>query len=521
MATRPAFSAFSRRIGRQAILTLGLFFVSFYLALAAGVNRGDEAWFLQVSRRVAEGERLYTDVFFGAGPLSIYLTVPLVRIFGAEVLVIKGLVAACYTLSLLFGLGVLGRLGVGGWFRFLFVVCQLAVIPTGAPALYGPLATAALLAAFYAGILLTEAEVEHAGWLAALGGVCAGLGFAAKQNVGGYTLGAILATLGSFLWVRAGRSGFRTNGPLLLVPLAVSATTVAALFLPVIAGGGLAAFIDYGLINKQTYLRLAGISYVAGIEEFYTGLVRLLATPGLGSAMRVARQSLFLVPPIVAIGLGIWCLRSKSSDRLEGSVAAVFTAASFLAIFPRADYPHLMLMMPVFLVVGTWLLATVAGKLIDSCRLGRLAVRTATIGGLFATVGLPAVMLVTGDRIVSTLPHFRGPFVRPDFEQAALRQAGQLRAVSSEDQLFLLMPQAGFYYLVAGIRNPTPFDYPLVTAFGLTGEDAVVAAIKNGHISRVCWEYWPWVLRPARLEQFVATWLRPGPKVGQCTLYLR
>ena len=83
------------------------------------------------------------------------------------------------------------------------------------------------------------------------------------------------------------------------------------------------------------------------------------------------------------------------------------------------------------------------------------------------------------------------------------------------------MPQAGFYYLSAGIRNPTPFDYPLATAFGVNGEQAVITAIAEGRITHVCWQYWPWVLRPASLEEFVANHLRLLTRLGACTLYSR
>ena len=39
----------------------------------SGVNTRDEAWFLQVVARVADGDVLYGDVFFGSTPLSVWL----------------------------------------------------------------------------------------------------------------------------------------------------------------------------------------------------------------------------------------------------------------------------------------------------------------------------------------------------------------------------------------------------------------------------------------------------------------
>ena len=50
---------------------------------------------------------------------------------------------------------------------------------------------------------------------------------------------------------------------------------------------------------------------------------------------------------------------------------------------------------------------------------------------------------------------------------------------------FLLVPDAGLYYLITGMRNPTPYDYPYVTAFGRNGEAQTAAAIRRGEITKV------------------------------------
>lgn len=44
------------------------FAVSLGMSILHGVNKGDEAWILQVARRILSGEVLYRDVFYGAHP---------------------------------------------------------------------------------------------------------------------------------------------------------------------------------------------------------------------------------------------------------------------------------------------------------------------------------------------------------------------------------------------------------------------------------------------------------------------
>jgi hypothetical protein len=512
-----ALPDFQGRIIRRLGLTAVIFVCCFYLTLAAGINLGDEAWFLQVVRRVAEGDRLYSDVFFGAGPLAIYLSVPIVRLFGPQILVTKALVAAYYTLCMILGLEILKTLGVRGWLRILFVVGLFGIIPTYAPSGYQALATVFILAAFRTSLALTERKVADPFWLTGLGGLWAGLGFATKQNVGLYLLLAVMATLllsGAMRW---GAGEPRQRWLIFAEPLIVSTGTAAAMFFPVVFQGGLPSFIDYGVINKQTYLRLSGIPYSEGIQEFFLNLRAMSAAPGLEALIRTLPSSLFLLPPALGIAWLVWYLRSDRCSRLAGIVAAIFGGAAFLTVFPRADYPHIMPIMPVLFVVGTWLLANIWPRASEPLLVFRLAV----LAGLALALAWPALLLVRGDRVISTIPNFQGPFLRPEFEKQLSWQIQELRRISTDTELFLLMPQAGFYYLSAGIRNPTPFDYPLATAFGVNGEQAVITAIAEGRITHVCWQYWPWVLRPASLEEFVANHLRLLTRLGACTLYSR
>jgi hypothetical protein len=125
---------------------------------------------------------------------------------------------------------------------------------------------------------------------------------------------------------------------------------------------------------------------------------------------------------------------------------------------------------------------------------------------------------------VSTIPHFRGVLI-PVAQHAELRDRVQILSETvSGEPILLLSPYAGFYYLAAGIKNPTPFDYPAITTLTREGEDEVVAAIAGREIRMVCLdsrEPSPLreSLRPERLERYVQVQMERGPDLGSCTIY--
>ncbi len=75
-------------LSARALAALGaaLTFLALVMSVVTGVDDWDEMWFLQVASRVAGGEALYRDVFFGSTPLGVWLAAPAVELFGSEVL---------------------------------------------------------------------------------------------------------------------------------------------------------------------------------------------------------------------------------------------------------------------------------------------------------------------------------------------------------------------------------------------------------------------------------------------------
>ena len=51
----------------------------------------DEGWFVQVCRRVVDGERLYEDVFYGAAPIPVWLCAAAFKILRPQAVVARSL----------------------------------------------------------------------------------------------------------------------------------------------------------------------------------------------------------------------------------------------------------------------------------------------------------------------------------------------------------------------------------------------------------------------------------------------
>ena len=508
-------------------LFAGLLLVSMYLVLAAGINRGDEAWFLQVTRRILSGERLYGDIFYGAGPVAVYLTTPFIRLFGVEVFVVKGVTAASYATSLLLGIRVLRKLDVSPRLQALSLALNLVLAPPQSAAPYQTLATTFSMAAFDATLTaLTGHDHRCQNRAALLAGIWAGLALSTKQNVGAYLI-LVVAGVTSLPFLGPTPPGERARLWRRLRACTGGFVIGAGLpFLPVFFQDSVLQFLDYGVLNKTTYLQLSGISYLAGIAAFFRALRTLLADPAAAEQVIIlVRLSSFLLVPAVGL-LGAFTLaRASPERRWKGLVAALFAAVSLLAVFPRADYTHLAYPLPGMVVFGVWVLgewqhtsgSDWKGRLVRGTG---VICQVSVVSVLLLLLALPGLRLTQGRLVVSRLPHFRGAIVSPAWQDTARREATALASLHDLAPVFLLHPLAGFYYLLADLHNPTPFDFPLATAFGRQGQQQVISALENGEIRAVCWEAWDWNLRPALLEEYVASRFEPVRRVGPCTLYL-
>jgi hypothetical protein len=99
------------------------------------------------------------------------------------------------------------------------------------------------------------------------------------------------------------------------------------------------------------------------------------------------------------------------------------------------------------------------------------------------------------------------------------RRAARLAAASRDDAPLLIATEAGLYYLVTGLRNPTPFDEPHVMNFGVNGQNRVIEDVLARRIRAVCLGPVGGLLGPELIEQYVRATLRPGEDLGFCTMY--
>ena len=287
------------------------------LALGRSILGADEAWFLQVVHRVTSGEVLYRDVFLGVTPLSVYLLAPLAWVWRSEVWLVRAALVACVAASALLCSVIARRLGSDREFSPLLGAALLLLAFPVPVAPYSPLATFFLLAALAAVLRWDENRDENPArsWQAlVLAGVACGMGFASKQNIGLYAFGAaLLIVLSSRM--RPGEGARRAQLALVSTSFLLSA---AVPLVPVWWSGALPEFLDYGFLNKGTYLRRAGVSYFEGLRS----LAALLRSDPLSSAL--VGNAAYLIPPLAWAGLAWSWWRSSGPSRRRAEIVAAF-----------------------------------------------------------------------------------------------------------------------------------------------------------------------------------------------------
>jgi hypothetical protein len=494
-----------------------------WISLAYDFGMRDESWFLQVLTRVVRGDVLYRDVFFGATPLSVYLAAPLIAVFGSEILVVKAFVSLCFMLTVLLCGAMLRRLGGSQRSTALLLFALLAYVWPRQAAGYSPLAYTYLLGCLAVmlvwrerlrEVVCTSSGATHINLLALAGGV-AGLCFGAKQNVGAYLLVALVST--TALTLLRAHVGWRKACVAAVVIIVAFLLVSLVILLPVVLSGGMEEFLDYGFTNKRTYLRVSSLSYFDGVRA----LAKRVQTIGSLEDMRwVYLQTIFLLPPLALVTAAIAWVAATQEQRGYLIIIGSFVAVALLGIYPRADIEHVIYAVPVLLLCLVYASNVVLVRL---SRYGQQILQASLL--LWFVLGIALIgsgalgRTLSPDYELSTLPHFRGVRLAKQEHVTLHRHAMALRA-TSDSQPFLLTPFAAFFYLVTGLENPTPFDYPLVTAFGLHGQADVMAAIQKGNIRSVCVKRRRgYRLSPDKLEQFIVDHMESVSDLEFCTLY--
>lgn len=501
-----------------------VFGAAFAVNVSRGFNTEDEAWFLQVVARTNDGEVLYRDVFFGATPLAVYVTGAVTRLLGPEMLVVKAVAVAAFTATaalafhLSRGFGLSRRASAA-------VVMALGAFALPTIGLYSDVASLLLLLTLAAALrwvgLASPGDTPPLAWWRhplLLGGAVAGLCFGAKQNVGLLALAALSASALSATATASGRRRLLDAAR----PLPGFLAGATAVLAPVVLSGGGTRLWDYGFANKGTYLRAGAESYLGQLATLGRLAGRLPA-----SVLALNLQAVILIPPLAAAALLATWPSLAGWERRRALTVTVFLVAALLAVYPRADSAHLADAAPVAVVA----IAYAAARWAPAAHRGRRLALGVTLGGLglatTATLAWAASRLASPDYQALAAPHFGGIPLAPG-ERARL--TSDVRALSTLSALppdrrpaMLLSAEAGFGYLATGLRNPTPFDYPVATAFGRTGQAATIRAIRQGRIASVCRDERIGGLarlRPVKLDSFVTGRLRTAGALGPCDLYV-
>jgi hypothetical protein len=497
------------------------------LAVAAGLVTtthgdfgADGTWVLQVVARLHAGDVLYRDVFAGVPPLTFQLVWLATRFAGLEFVVLRVLLVIVVVVSCLVSADLLRR--VTGTHRYDLVLAPMMLIwalPANA-SLYQPLANLFLIASMdlVAWWSCSHAESQLtpvAPFVAA--GAMAGLSFGAKQTTGAFAFLAVAVAIA--LESRRRRLAFASvmkAWGLTGVGFAAAVTTVLA---PVACSGAWQRFIEYGFTAKGTYVRVGGVPYIEGLAI----LGRAVWPSASFSLLAAIRNQPFLLP-LVLLPAILVLVRSawRAAAPAGAALALALGVAEAATLFPRSDLDHLVPAVPGLLValLAAWHLGREwwAGRLTDVVEFVCLAV---VMVGVVVRLGASAHALTDQQRVWSDLPHLRYVLMPAPRAASLDAEARALHAAAPGGRLFLLTPNAGLYYLVSGVTNPTPFDYPLVTAFGLSGEADLARSIAGGGLRDVCMTPIAGPLAPERLQRAVVAHMSATADLAVCTLYHR
>jgi hypothetical protein len=474
---------------RDGLLGCVICALTFALQMAGGYCATDEAWFVQVLRRVSGGEILYRDVACGIAPLSVYLSVLPALLFGAEVWVLKLEQALVFAAVGVLALRLLRRLQMPrGLAELAWLSACFAWAPPGSTlSLYTPLSLLFLIAAWSAAQSWLEHDTPAARAASAVSaGVWAGAAFVTKQNVGALAFSALALAL---LTVGSQRERPFTSRLTHLLQATVAAGVVVALTLvPVLTSGGLASFIDYGFLGKRTYLQVAGVDASWTLRVWWR--LALAAATSL-SALRAFLVYQAAILPLVAFGaFGALLVSARRKLRAPTALTLLFAGAGYASVYPRADWEHLVAAVPVLLIL------TAHAITLAWAHGARRTARTAlALCLLFAIPGALSRLASTAEAAASPatkrahLTGVRGvlaPIL--ELDQVERESACLATLLADAPHTFILSARAGLLSLTSGLSNPTPFDYPLVTTFGGNGQTGLIAKLDSARVAYVCIE---------------------------------
>lgn len=445
----------------------------------------DEAWFLVVLRRLRRGRRLYQQVFFGAGPVPVWLAGSWTKRFGERLLTLRRLTVLYATATAVI---------LGLFTHSVGVPWGLAMLGCAGGALVGDLIWSVdnhygMLSRLGAALALLAAVQLSAGASLTTCWIVTGGGGVALALLSKYTLGltASVAALAILVFRNPDQPWHQATGMLGVALL----LTGAALLKLIRDGIGKAAWVRL-VRNKRSFIATAGTSFLRRWRD-----LRNPAPGGISPELwRVSGWCFpLLVLSLLFVAAGTARVLVAGGPARPTAAVLAMTAVGLSGLWPRADEVH------VRTGIGPVLAAGLGG--------GRLLFPGATWGlaALAALAGLAALVISVRTPGPAGEPlGLPTDGVRTDpWDPAAVRRVGAELAEVTGPRVFLLRADAALMYLVTDLRNPTPYDYPLASVFGPHGQCEVIAALASGRIRYCCWA--PILggpLTPTELEATVA-----------------
>ena len=483
------------------------------------------------SERVLHGEVPYRDFLFNYTPGILWVNAFLMKVFGATLMATRiGLFA--FKLTTLITIFYVARRLTSGWAALVPVGLTLAWL--GHQQIFNVYPDQYLVLFALASLIcmLNYDESDRARWLF-LCGLSIGVVFTFKYNVGVllFGSGALAIFARESMVTRAIRDAANKAVVYLMGFLILAGALVGYLAYNHAFGAMINHFLhhaaEYSEARSVTLppLRLVLPAALAMLAATIGGVVVLhkagrffgayvIAAVGIGSIILLAPGKAGLlnesaiaavayVPPLIfaaALTAAIWQLKSRGRSavswwRDNGAIAVtgLFAIAVYLEVFPRADFYHLVRVLPPVFLFSCALLFRVLPALRDYLReRGAPQNRVALL-----TVATPLIFLLLAGVQDTWVPEFDEGFHFRDNRELNLERAqgilveqrqaemteGLVKLIqansSEEDSIFSFAQRGSALYFLAARRNPTRFVWWRSVGISPDEREAVMAMIAN------------------------------------------
>jgi len=467
-----------------------------------GMNLGDEGYFAYGVERIVHGQVMYRDFNRNYAPAIYYVFVPLWRLFGPDLLLLRvvWLAFLCVTIGLTY---LLVRPLVPRW-----AALWAALVPLGLPP---PIHKTFVPLAAITGLLICKRLADRNDRRAVfVAGVAIGIVALFRQEVGAFTLFIAALTLA----VRAVSAGRASAGAAFasIVKKVFASWIVLGLGVLLVWVPVLALFAWAGAIRPMFHQLV--------IEAFEGNKGMGLPLPPLMSIFQSSashelrtKAALFHFPAAVILAgaflIIVAALRRKISERhLLLGQWTVMAALMHVVLLQRADVHHLHQIFPLagltFAYLAGALASSWAAKRSRDARGVLFSGMAAFVLVVWACVGLWA--LGAGAQNVIGLGHIRAQMRKvlplgekrawvflPKAEAVAFRRVlKSIREAARPGDAIFVGPYSPLLYFLTGCPNPTPFDAVLPGVFATSdAQERIVHDLDGANVRVIVILSWP------------------------------